>query len=236
MCLRRTFFIVVGLLLVTSLIGCAGLPRQAFNKSASRDMIVIGVLEPAHSGEYTVWNRGHAGLFFGPIGSLIAGADMMDKTERFTKLAKACDFKAVEEFQSDLIVQLENVGYQVKTVKVVREKPDFLEAYDGLDRSVDAYLDTAIFVGYICTSSASDYIPTVNVNVRLIRRDTNDILYQDMIAYGRVFVGDAVPIAAEQKYCFDSYDKLETDTDKAVEGLRKGLPMVARRIALDLAR
>jgi len=236
MCLRKTFLVLVGLLLISGILGCAGMPRQAFNKDAHQDLVVIGVLEPAHSGEYVIFNKWHIGTGFGLIGGLVAMADMNGKTDGFTELAKARNFQIVEEFQASLLAELESVGYQVKAMKVVREKPTFLEKYDLLDRTVDAYLDPMIFAGYICASTMTDYIPTVNVRVRLIKRDTNDVLYQDTVTYGYVTNKDAVAIAAQRECFFENYGKIETDPSKAIEGLRKGLPMVAKQIARDLAR
>ncbi len=236
MCLRRIFLILVGLFLISSILGCAGMPKQAFNKAANQDVAVIGVLEPAHSGEYVIFNKGHIGMGFGLIGGLVAIADMNGKTDGFTELAKAGNFKIVEEFQTNLLTELESVGYQVRAVNVVREKPTFLEKYDLLDRAVDAYLDPMIHAGYICASAMTDYIPTVNVRVRLIRRDTNDVLYQDTVTYGYVTNKDAVAIAAQSDYFFKNYGSIETDPAKAIDGLRKGLPMIAKQIARDLAR
>lgn len=236
MCIKRKLFILISFFLVSGFLGCAGMPRQAFNKSANQDLKVIGVLEPAHTGEYMVLNQGHIGQSFGLIGGLIAAADMNSKTGGFTQLAKARDFKIAEEFQSNLLAELKNVGYQVKVLKAVREKPAFLEGYDLLDSSVDAYLDPSIFAGYICASAMSEYIPTVSVQVRLIRRGSGDVLYHDTITYGYVINKNAVAIAAQSEYFFDNYVDMETDPDKAVEGLRKGLPMIARQIAQDLGR
>ncbi|MGD0887348.1 MAG: hypothetical protein ABSA46_21090 [Thermodesulfovibrionales bacterium] len=235
----KTFFhfFCAGLLMAVMLGGCASVHKQAFNKGPNEEMKMIGLLEPAHTGEYFVANSGHIGQSFGLIGGIIAATDIQTKTNQFTELMKARNFNASDEFQSLLQAELQNAGYIVKIIKPERQKPAFLEKYDSLDKDVDAYLDLGIGVGYQCASSSADYIPVVRSAVRLVKKGTNEILYQDIIAYGyEPPHGQAISITANQKYFFKNFATLKENPDLALAGLKEGLPLVAKRIAQDLAR
>jgi len=234
---RRIFTFVFVAWLAFGLGGCAGVHKQAFNKDAQQDVKTIGLLEPAFAGEYFVHNLGHPGMGFGLIGGLIATADMQSKTNQFTVLMKERNFNVPDEFQSMLTAELQKDGYAVKVLKPQREKPAFLETYDALDKDVDAYLDLGIGAGYLCASGTADYIPTVRSGVRLVKRGSNEIIYQDVISYGyELRAAQAVSIVADQKYFFKDFVALSGNPDLAMDGLKQGVPLVARRIAQDLAR
>lgn len=224
-------------LLILLMAGCATFERQAFNKTAHQDLKRIGLIEPACNKEYYVQNLGHAGISFGLIGGLIAVADMQSKANEFTELMKSRNFKVDNEFQGLLATELQNAGYSVKVIKTKREKADFLNDYSSLDKDVDAYLDIGINAGYICASWMSDYVPAVRSSIRLVKRETKDILYQDSISYGYEFYqSKAVQIAAEQRYFFKDFRAITENPELAMEGLQKGIPLVAKRIAEDLIR
>jgi hypothetical protein len=234
---RKIAAFIFSVLLVVILGGCAGVHKQAFNKAAQPELKKIGVIEPAFTGEYFVQNLGHAGMGFGLIGGLIAAADIQSKTNKFTEEMKARNFNVRDEFQNTLISELQNVGYSVKIIKSQRSGSAFLENYDALDKDVDAYLDMGIGAGYMCASGTADYIPTVRSGVRLVKQGSNEILYQDIISYGyELRAAQAVSISADQKYFFKDFDMIMGNSDLAMDGLKKGVPLVAQRIALDLAK
>jgi hypothetical protein len=235
--IKGIFSIVVAVLLSIIVTGCAGIDKQAFNKAANQELKTIGLLEPAASGEYVVQNLGHPGMGFGLIGGLIAVADMQSKTNRFTELMKERNLNVSDEFQSKLTAELQNRGYAVKVIKPERSKPALLENYDALEKDVDAYLDLGVNAGYMCASATADYVPTVRSIVRLVKKGSNEILYQDIIAYGYEFrAAQAVSIPADQQYFFKDFDVLTSDPDLAMEGLKRGIPLVTSRIAQDLAK
>ena len=235
--IARTLKLICAMLLLVTLAACGGFHKQAFNKDAHQDVKTLGLLEPASNEEYTVANIGHPGVGFGLIGGLIAVADMKSKTDQFTELMKARNFKLVEEYQTALNAELQNMGYTIKIIKPVREKPTFLESYDNLDKDVDAYLDMGVSAGYLCASVSADYIPTVRSGVRLVKNGSKEIIYQDLLVYGYEYRrGDAITFAADQKYFFKDFSELESNPDRALEGLRTGIPVIARRVAQDLKK
>ena len=234
---KRIFAFVFSAVLAFTLGGCANVHKQAFNKDAQPELKTIGLLEPDFSGEYFVQNLGHVGMGFGLVGGLIAVAEMQAKTNQFTELMKARNLNVPGEFQNTLVTELQNAGYSVRVLKPQRTARGFLETYDSLDKDVDAYLDMGIGAGYLCASGTADYIPTVRSGVRLVKRGSNEILYQDIISYGyELRAAQAVSIAADQQYFFKDFGALTGNADLAMDGLKKGVPLVARRIAQDLAR
>jgi len=235
---RRLFMCVAAVLLAVSFSGCAGIQRQAFNKDANRDIKKIGIIEQIEQEKYLVENMGHPGMAFGLIGGAIALADITAKRNEFTKLVKdARGFRVVEEFQKMLLTELEGAGYSMKLIKGPRAKHELLEKYEGLDDEVDVYLDFTLAAGYFCASSGSDYIPSINTLVRLVKRDTKEILYQELIYYGYKLQGkEAACIPSEQQYYFKDFEALKGKPDLAIEGVRKGVPLVSSHIAQSLRR
>ena len=70
-----------------------------------------------------------------------------------------------------------------------------------------------------------------------MKNSSKEIIYQDLLVYGYEFrYGDAITFAADQKYFFKDFSELEKDPDRALEGLRIGIPIIAKRIAQDLNR
>ena len=150
---------------------------------------------------------------------------------------KARDLRMIDEFQRILAAELQNAGYSVKMLKSQREKHALLKKYDGLDGEVDAYLDFAIGAGYMCASSTADYIPTLHSMVRLVKRGSNEILYEEVIYYGyKLGAKEAACLSADQQYYFKDFGALTSNPDLAMEGLKKGIPLITKHIAQGLAR
>lgn len=234
---KGVYRFVVVLFLAFVLGGCAGIHRQAFNKEANQSVRRIGILEQHEQEKYFVENLGHPGMSFGLIGGLIAVADTESKKNKFTELMKARNFNAVEEFQKMLLAELENAGYATKLIKPARAKHDLLKKYDGLDEEVDGYLDFTLGAGYACKSSFAEYMPMVHSVVRLVKRESNEILYQEVIYYGYKFEqGEAACFTAEEQYYFKDFKVLTAQADIALEGLRKGLSLIAKHIGQSLQR
>ena len=228
--------LVFGLLLL-AVVGCANIPKQAYNKEANRSIQQITLIEPAANPDYSVVNLGHPGQSFGLIGALIAAGQISAKTTEFSKQVKSRGFDLPAEFKAALIAELEKAGYSVQVLKLARTKAEFLPKYDGVPAGTQAILDTVVEAGYYCAASNSEYIPTLRSSVRLLTPDGKQLLYQDAISYGyEQGAKEAISIPAEQKYFFEDFDAISAKVDLALEGMRAGIPMVARQIAADLTR
>ena len=234
---RKTFTFVSVVLLAVILAGCAGVQKQTFNKDANQSIKTIGFLEQTDTERYFIQNMGHPGMGFGLIGGVIAAADMESKTNKFTELMKARNLNVIDQFQSTLVTELQNAGYSLKTLKPQRTKHALLEKYDGLDNEVDAYLDFTVGAGYMCAASSADYIPAVHTRVRLVKRGSNEILYEEVIYYGyKLQAKEAACLTADQKYYFKDFGALTSNPDLSSEGLQTGIPLIAKHIAQSLSR
>lgn len=233
---RALLFLCVALLVVISA-GCAGVQKQAFNRDANQSLRSIGLLEQIDTEKYFVQNMNHPGMAFGLIGGLIAIADMESKQNKFTEAMKARNLRVIDEFQRMLATELQNAGYSVKMIKLQGEKHALLKSYDGLDNEVDAYLDFTMDAGYMCASSSADYIPTVHSIVRLVKRGSSEMLYEEVIYYGyKLGAKEAACLTADQQYYFKNFGALTSNPDLAMEGIRQGVPLIAKHIAQSLQR
>lgn len=229
-------WLAVGFVLF-AVVGCANIPKQAYNKEANRTIQQVTLIEPAADPNYAVVNLGHPGQSFGLIGALIAAGQISAKTTEFSKALKDRGFDLAAEFRAALVSELEAAGYVVQVQKVARSKPEFLPKYDNVSSGGQAILDTTLSAGYYCAASNSEYIPTVRSSVRMVKPDGKQILYQEQVTYGYEAGGqDAVTFPADQKYFFDDFDAILAKLDLALEGIRTGVPIVARQIADDLRR
>ena len=228
---------LVFVLLLLAVVGCANIPKQAYNKEANRSIQQITFIEPAANPDYPVANLGHPAQSFGLIGALIAAGQISAKTTEFSKQVKSRGFDLPAEFKAGLIAELESAGYSVQVLKLARTKAEFLPRYDGVPAGTQAILDTVVEAGYYCAASNSEYIPTLRTSVRLVRPDGKQLLYQDAISYGyEQGAKEAISIPAAQKYFFADFDAISAKVDLALEGMRAGIPLVAKQIAEDLTR
>jgi hypothetical protein len=229
--------VLAGLALMLQFAGCAQVPKQAFNRAANQDVKKVALLKPAASGEFLVQNWGHPGMGFGLIGGIIAAADMQSKTTEFTTKMKAASFDPREEFTAALAQELRSTGYEVKVIEVKREKPTILQSYDALEEGHDAYVDCVLnWSGYFTASAVSEYKPAMRVLVRMVKRKTKEIAYQELVNYGyEMRASQAVNLTADAKYSFGNFSDLMAKPDLALEGMRTGIPLLARQVARDLA-
>jgi hypothetical protein len=238
MCIKRAGRVALIALLAIIAVGCAINNRQPFDRSANRDIKTIGMLEPAFGGGYVIVTRDH--FIPGNLAGIIMLAEARDRnvlpdSGEFSALIKERKFDAAKEFQSALEGELTRVGYRVKILKPQREKLDFVEDYSKLDKEVDAYLDIALGAGYYRLDIAEDYLPSVFVRLRLVRKDGKAV-YKDFVTYGYQFTRFELNIDSDPAYIFKSADDLAMGPDTALEGMRKGVPLLARQIARDLAQ
>ncbi len=217
--------------------GCINVPKQAFNRELHKDVVAIGLLEPPQIVEYPVVNLGHPGMGFGLIGGLVAAADIQSKTDEFTKKLKSRNFDLRGECRKALEAELNQAGYKITVISVQRDKPGFVQAYEGINATADAYLDVVCSTGYLAAGPTTPYVPTVMLNARMIKRSTQEIIYQEIVSYGyeNRFL-QSVNITADVQYNFSSFDSLTQNDERALEGIRKGIPIVVKRLVRDIAR
>ena len=168
-------------------------------------------------------------------GAIVASADIQGKTADFTKAMQTRGLDAAAEYRDALRKGLEARGFVVKIIAVERPRGLFLDQYDTLDPSVDAYLDSNIGAAYLCASATSDYLPAVRANTRMVKRATREIVYREIVAYGyELKAGQPVSIASADSYRYKDHADLMAHPDQALDGLRIGIAAVADRTLRDL--
>ena len=244
--MKKLIFVFFGMVLLITLFGgCATYHKRKFDVSSHPRVKTIGVLEPGYLSSGTPKNliQTDTDLRYLVHGLLWATAhiyDIRSKSNMFKK--KLEDFRLTSELQAALVAELRKSGYAVKELKTPRKEAGFFKKYKSLEKT-DAYLDLifsyAGYARYSATSfSKSDrlFLPRLWCRVRLINQ-SNDVLYDFNISYwGKVFIKAwGTSIRSDPKYNFNSFDEIISDPDRAIEGLRVGLSLIAKRIAQDLS-
>lgn len=235
----------IGLL---ALAGCAAVEKQAFNRAANTSVRSITILEPAPSTGFGVNVMNHPGLGFGLIGASIYAAEMKSKSETLDAALRHLNWTLSDELSSAVAAELAKVGYTVKRHKVKRDGFATITNYGSLiserqsndTLATDAWLDLATRDPlYVANGPTADYVPSIGVTARLVSSKDQSLLYRDDLFFGFSFNAprlEAVVIPAGDAYRFPRMDDLTADPPKTLEGLKQGVPLLARRIASDLAR
>ena len=218
----------IGCAIIFSLITANVLPAadmQAFNSDLHRDIKTIGLVQPRHLGEFRLSAY---------VPGLFGALSMIPKEKQFHDLTWEFYPKFIEEYQNLLISELGKSGYQVKKVALLSSSNEKY-VYNKSDIHIDAFLEQSLYAGY-WASAGNEHAPFIVCRVRLVKKGTDEILYQDTITYGSVSPFGGAGIAADQKFHFSNHDALINNYRLAIEGMRNGIPLVCNRIVVDLGR
>ena len=229
--------LLAGLLLVL-LVGCAKTPNMNYNASMHKDIRSIAVVAPKKTVELTIFYHNHPGMSFGLVGGLVAAAELKSKQSEYNELLKSTGFRFDAYFLNKLTTYLEADKYKVVLLPSDdKRKSEHMTAYP--DTVADAYLDIVVNnVGYIAGSPTSTYKPTVNLGVRLVKKRNKEIVYEKVLAVGENFgVSEDVDyLGCDTKDCHADFDTLKRNALKSVEGLKRAIDKVAKRIAVSLRK
>jgi len=226
------------LAIALGLSACVSLPRQAFDPKGAAGIKRIAVIEVEDPAEYEVVNLGGASMAFGLVGGLIQAADIKAKTNVFTVAAKDTNLHIGAELGVQLKEALERNGYVVAYLTGVRTKQHALEPdYRNVPTDADAILDVMVFSsGYYSWPSSTDYVPGLQVRTRLVSAKTQTPLFMQTYNYGQdVGVKGVENIKPDPKYSYPDFPNLRQNKDEAIEGLRKGVPVIVARVSAALA-
>src|SRR4051794_33058043 len=226
------------LAIALGLSACVSLPRQTFDSKGAAEIKRIAVMEVEDPAEYEVVNLGGASMAFGLIGGLIQAADIKAKTNVFTVAAKDTHLHIGAELGMQLKEALERNGYVVAYLAGVRTKQHGMEPdYRKVPTDADAILDVLVFSsGYYSWPGSTDYVPGLQVRTRLVSTKTHTPLFMQSYNYGQdVGVKGMENIKPDRKYSYPDFPHLRQNKDEAIEGLRKGIPVIVARICAALA-
>lgn len=230
----------MGLLLSTVLItsGCANtLPKQTFNKNSAIKSITIAT--PPSVREVNVHMQEHPGRTFdavgapllGFVGGMVAAADMQLKTTRYNATIGKINWR--DYAQKQLITALQQAGYQTHTSNA-RPLNNFHATFlrEPPHHQGDALLDYYFNLAHFAPNAEADYIPTINLDVRLTDAKTQAILYAKQFSVGHAHDQARTHIPIAQRFA-DSRT-LQTQRHASTAALKQGITLIAQRIADDL--
>jgi hypothetical protein len=224
------------ILLSFSLVGCATVEKQAFNKEVATNIKTIAVTERTGEETYDVSIIAHPGVSFGLVGGLIAAADMQAKSSKLTTALDPAQTQLQHLFAEKLAQSLGAAGYQTEIVPVAKTIDD-KEVHNTVRAKLnaDALLTVSVQGMYVAAGPTTDYFPYVVVRVLSTDVKTGAKLYQDTITYGYNFPGTkTVHLPGKQEGRFQNMDALIGDPKRTRDELYIGLEAIAAQIAADL--
>ena len=228
--------------------GCGTMEKQAFNKGANANVRTITILEPAPSEGFGVQVMNHPALGFGLIGAGIYSAEMATKSKSLDDRMQPLKWRLSDELTRAVAEELTRDGYKVKRVAVKRSgfaaikdyAPIIADKGNAEALASDAWLDLATRDPlYVANGPTADYVPSIGVTVRLVSSKDQALLYREDLFFGYSFNAprlEAVVIPAGAEYRFPTHDDLLADPKRTLAGIQEGVPLIARRVARDLAR
>ena len=230
------YLTLVGVALFLS--GCAITPRidTAPEKlSAVRSIAIIRPIEPA---TYTVYGMGSAWSAFGLIGTTIGEIRRANQEQSLTIALKAQGVSITKQLADGVASNLSGFGFETyvenwpwENVSGVSELP-----IEKVTSSADAVLILQpLVIGFVSSGPLSDYVPTMLVSARLIKRVSNEKLYSRNHESGSWNIaGDPKVIPAMPG--FSNVNALLSDTKSAASALIELSNAIAESIADDLRR
>lgn len=236
--MKKTFlYIVIGLLAVF-LTGCVKTPNVNFNGQMHNNLKSIAIVPPQKIEEVNIFYFNHPGMNFGLIGGLAAAAEFSSKTSTYNKLILPTKFDANAYFLSKLVKYLKKENYKVTLLPLdPKRSTEHMKNYPEVQ--TDAYLDVFFGdVGFIAGGPSSTYKPTVKVAARLVKKLDKSILYDKHLAIGENFAlaQEVDYIGCDTEECHKDFDALKKNAIKSVNGLKKALDKIAKRLATSLKR
>lgn len=232
--LRRFFLLATAV----ALVGCAPMPKQAFNREAAAHIKTVALAHTPNQDSYGAIVVGHPGMSFGLIGGLIAAADIAAKSEKLTKAIGTTDTRLQERFSADLAKALQDAGYTV-TVVPLDKGVDAAKAVDAVrgKGSFDAVLYAEVSGAYLAAGPSSNYIPRVMAKVKMQDMAKGTTLFEDLFSYGYAEPQmKSIHVAANPRYGYPNIDALTADPATTRQGLVDGSVALATQIASDLKR
>ena len=231
-----------------ALSGCAAVEKQAFNKGANTAIRTITILEPKPSEGFGVLVVNHPALGFGLIGASIYASEMSSKSNSLDAVMKPLGWRLSDDLTNAVAEELTRSGYKVKRVAVPRDgfapvkdfAPIIANKSNAEALASDAWLDLATRDPlYVANSPTADYVPSIGVTVRLVSSKDQVLLYREDLFFGFSYNAprlEAVVIPAGADYRFPSHSDLLSNPARTLAGVKEGVPLIAKRLANDLAR
>jgi len=229
--------IILIALLAIAVTGCAGLPQQqAYNIHANSHVKRIAIVKPYKPESVRVFYFNHPGMQGGLIGAIIAETEFSNKTEEFNAIFARNNFDPVVYLVGKLEEELKGGNFEVVTIETdAKESGTFMTKYP--DNDVDAYLDSYFhYYGYFAGSPEAAYKPTVGLQVRLVDKKTESLLYANHLLTGESFAArdNSRYIGHKEIFSFPYFEDLIASPNLSYEGIKDSLDRIAKNVATEL--
>lgn len=98
----------------------------------------------------------------------------------------------------------------------------------GADACLDVYVT---FVGFTAADAATDYVPTVEMNAKLIRIADNTTLFEDQIVYNAAVGTQAILAQTSGKYKFRDRDAMKANPQAVTAAVQEAVRSVTTTLA-----
>jgi hypothetical protein len=241
--LLRSIIIFLAVLLS----GCAAVEKQAFNRDGNSNIKSITIIEPKPSAGFGVQVKNHPTIFLGLLGAIAYRAEMFSKSNSLDEVMKPLKWSLTDSLSDATAKELQAAGYVVKRVKVERDV-GVITDYNGLmaDKKLadalatDAWLDLSTRDPlYVAGGTSEPYVPSITLTARLVSSKDQKLLYRDDIYFGyplRTFGVEPVMIPSSQEYQFAEHKDLLSAPARTLAGIKHGVELISKRLAIDLAK
>jgi hypothetical protein len=218
----------MGVLVFAALVGgCASQPIP-FNHATAPQLHTIAVANFEEPWRYVIGNTG--------------AVEVTD----FDDAMKGQGLHIGRELQTAAEAALKGEGYEIVATSLKPKETGPLLGMTVFDHTEIAAVpaDAVLHISWqgVMYSNGNfrfaSFTPVVVALVEMIDTKTQQILYLQMYCYvtSGLLPYEAVRLVADERFRFDSQDAIMQNPVRAAEGLRASIPMMARRLALDLAK
>jgi uncharacterized protein YceK len=242
--LRNLFALM---LIVVAFSGCATIEKQAFNREAHSGVRKVALIEPRPTTGFGILIQNHPALHLGLIGAAAYAAEMNTKSNTLDSVMKPLGWSLTEALTAAVAEELTKSGYEVVRINLKRDSLSLVKDYSEYKSNpafapallADAWIDLATRDPlYIANGPTSDYVPSIGLTVRMVSSKDQTVLYREDFLYGYVFqMGRLQPVLAPSApaFRFANMEALTADPKKTLEGMAQGVPLLAKKIAEDIA-
>ncbi|TAG49980.1 MAG: hypothetical protein EAZ30_01560 [Betaproteobacteria bacterium] len=242
--MKRLFVLI---LVAINFAGCATIEKQAFNREANATVRKVALIEPRPTTGFGISIQNHPALHLGLIGALAYATEMTSKSNSLDAAMKPLGWSLTEALTAAVAEELTKSGYEVVRIDLKRDALTLVKDYAEYKSnpafapalSADAWIDLATRDPlYIANGPTSDYLPSIGVTVRMVSAKDQAVLYREDFLYGYVFpMGRLQPVLVPSApaYRFPNMAQLTADPKRTLDGMAQGVPLLAKKIAEDIA-
>jgi len=225
---------IVIAMLIAALAGCASRSTEVPTKLVVKKIAILPVGELANA---SFENKNSVSFLF-PIAATGFSLDSRSKQQVFSEKLLAQHMTLGSDLTSYLAQALEKDGFQVVILAGVPRPVDNPEDVDYEKIKIDADAVLHVYfddVGLFSGLASTDYLPRVNVRVRLHSTKRDEDLYDETLCYGvDARTGKAWAIAADPRFAYPSFDNVMARLPEVAAAFATGTQAIGRRTVVEI--